>query len=78
MYTFLRSTYMVSFLRWGLRLHGAFHVFELTSALLEGAYITAVIVFFAGSIELLSSFIIPHEHTHHKQTTSKISQIPDE
>ena len=56
----------VKLLRWGLRFHSVFHVLEFVSALLETAYVTAGLAFFAGAIEVLASFLLPHEHVHFK------------
>ena len=56
----------VKLLRWGLRFHSVFHVLEFVSALIETAYVTAGIAFFAGAIEVLASFLLPHEHVHFK------------
>ena len=78
MNTLLKSAYMISFLRWGLRLHGVFHVFELAASIYEGAYITAIIVFFAASIEVLSSFVIPNEHVHFKGVLPTVHEKCDD
>ncbi|SVA32166.1 uncharacterized protein METZ01_LOCUS85020, partial [marine metagenome] len=56
----------VKLLRWGLRFHSVFHVLEFVSALIETAYVTAGLAFFAGAIEVLASFLLPHEHVHFK------------
>jgi len=56
----------IKLLRWGLRFHSVFHVLEFVSALIETAYVTAGIAFFAGAIEVLASFLLPHEHVHFK------------
>ncbi len=56
----------VKLLRWGLRFHSVFHILEFVSALIETAYVTAGIAFFAGAIEVLASFLLPHEHVHFK------------
>ena len=56
----------IKLLRWGLRFHSVFHVLEFVSALLETAYVTAGLAFFAGAIEVLASFLLPHEHVHFK------------
>ena len=56
----------VKLLRWGLRFHSVFHVLEFVSALIETAYVTASLSFFAGAIEVLASFLLPHEHVHFK------------
>ena len=56
----------VKLLRWGLRFHSVFHVLEFVSALIETAYVTASLAFFAGAIEVLASFLLPHEHVHFK------------
>ena len=56
----------VKLLRWGLRFHSVFDVLEFVSALIETAYVTAGLAFFAGAIEVLASFLLPHEHVHFK------------
>ncbi|MAM97613.1 MAG: hypothetical protein CL701_03330 [Chloroflexi bacterium] len=56
----------IKLLRWGLRFHSVFHVLEFVSALIETAYVTAGLAFFAGAIEVLASFLLPHEHVHFK------------
>lgn len=56
----------VKLLRWGLRFHSVFHILEFVSALIETAYVTAGLAFFAGAIEVLASFLLPHEHVHFK------------
>lgn len=56
----------VKLLRWGLRFHSVFHILEFVSALIEHAYVTAGLAFFAGVIEVLASFLLPHEHVHFK------------
>ena len=56
----------VKLLRWGLRFHSVFHILEFGSALIETAYVTAGLAFFAGAIEVLASFLLPHEHVHFK------------
>ena len=56
----------VKLLRWGLRFHSVFHIIEFVSALIETAYVTAGLAFFAGAIEVLASFLLPHEHVHFK------------
>lgn len=56
----------ITLLRWGLRFHSIFHVIEFISAIIENAYVTAGIAFFAGTIEVLASFLLPHEHVHFK------------
>ena len=56
----------IKLLRWGLRFHSVFHVLEFVSALIENAYVTASLAFFAGAIEVLASFLLPHEHVHFK------------
>lgn len=56
----------VKLLRWGLRFHSIFHILEFVSALIETAYVTAGLAFFAGAIEVLASFLLPHEHVHFK------------
>ena len=56
----------IKLLRWGLRFHSVFHVLEFVSALIETAYVTAGLAFFAGAIEVLASFVLPHEHVHFK------------
>ncbi len=56
----------IKLLRWGLRFHSVFHVLEFVSALIETAYVTASLAFFAGAIEVLASFLLPHEHVHFK------------
>ena len=62
----------ISFLRWGLRIHSLLHILEFGSAIYEGAYITAVIAFFVGAIEILSSFLLPDEHIHFKGLTTEV------
>lgn len=66
MFNIFKSKTFITGLRWSLRFHGFIHIFELVSAIYEGALITAILVTFAGSIEVLASFIIPHEHLHFK------------
>ena len=56
----------IKLLRWGLRFHSVFHVLEFVSALIETAYVTAGLAFFAGAIEVLASFLLPHQHVHFK------------
>ena len=56
----------IKLLRWGLRFHSVFHILEFVSALIETAYVTAGLAFFAGAIEVLASFLLPHEHVHFK------------
>ena len=56
----------VKLLRGGLRFHSVFHILEFVSALIETAYVTAGLAFFAGAIEVLASFLLPHEHVHFK------------
>ena len=56
----------VKLLRWGLRFHSVFHILEFVSALIETAYVTDGLAFFAGAIEVLASFLLPHEHVHFK------------
>ena len=56
----------IKLLRWGLRFHSVFHVLEFVSALIETAYVPAGLAFFAGAIEVLASFLLPHEHVHFK------------
>ena len=56
----------IKLLRWGLRFHSVFRVLEFVSALIETAYVTAGLAFFAGAIEVLASFLLPNEHVHFK------------
>ena len=48
------------------------------SALGEGAYVTASIVFLFISIEILASFYIPKEHIHFKPIKSDIHDECDD
>jgi len=64
--------HFLEFLRWGLRLHGISHFIEVSSALSEGAYITATIATFFILLEILASFFIPKEHVHLKPLKSEI------
>ena len=70
--------HLLSFLRWGLRLHGISHFIEVVSAINEDAYITATIAFIFISIEILASFFIPNEHIHFKPLKSEIHSACDE
>jgi|TARA_B100000678_G_C17950095_1_gene398853 hypothetical protein len=57
---------LIKLLRWGLRFHSILHVLEFVSAIIEDAYVTAGLAFIAGGIEVLASFLLPHEHVHFK------------
>lgn len=59
----LRKNYK-KFIRLSLRLHSFFHLIEFVSAIYETAYFTAFIAFFAMTLELLASFLIPKELIH--------------
>ena len=63
---------LLEILRWGLRLHGISHFIEFLSAIGEGAYVTASIIFLFISIEILASFYIPKEHIHLRPIKSDI------
>ena len=65
---------LVSFIRWGLRLHSLFHIVEFFSALYESAYITAVIAFVATVIEILASIYLPKEHVHFKGVINEVHE----
>ena len=56
----------IGILRWGLRVHSLLHLLEFGSAIYESAYITACLAFITGSIEVLASILLPHEHVHFK------------
>jgi hypothetical protein len=55
---------LLTFIRWGLRLHSVFHIFEFVTAIYESAYITAVIAFMSALIQYLGSVYLPKEHIH--------------
>jgi len=67
----VRCNIFIEALRWGLRAHFILHIFELASALLEKAYVTAGIVIVFGLIQLLASFLLPGEHIHFHTHTKK-------
>jgi hypothetical protein len=58
---------LLRLLRWGLRLHSIFHVFEFIVAIYETAYLTALIAFMSALIQLLASIYLPKEHIHTNQ-----------
>lgn len=58
---------LVKIIRWGLRLHSVFHLFEFVTALFEGAYFTATIAFISALIQFLASIYLPKEHIHTNQ-----------
>jgi len=62
----------INILRWGLRIHGLLHLLEFCSALYESAYITACLAFITGSIEVLASILLPHEHVHFKGLKTEV------
>ena len=68
----INNKYFLNILRWGLRLHGAGHFIEVVAAISEDAYITASIALFFISVEILASFLIPHEHIHFKPFKSEV------
>ena len=68
----------IKLLRWGLRFHSVFHVLEFVSALIETAYVTASLAFFAGAIEVLASFLLPHEHVHFKGLNPTVHEECDD
>ena len=68
----------ISLLRWGLRIHSLLHILEFGSAIYEEAYITAVIAFFVGAIEILSSFLLPDEHIHFKGFKTEVHSDCDD
>ena len=65
---------IIKIIRWGLRLHSFFHLFEFFSALYEEAYITATLAKIFISIELLASFYLPKEHVHFKPIKSDVHE----
>lgn len=69
---------LVSFIKWGLRLHSLFHIVEFFSALYESAYITAVIAFVATVIEILASIYLPKEHVHFKGVINEVHENCEE
>ena len=69
--------YFLDTLRWGLRFHSAIHLIELISAIYEEAYMTAGIAFVGGSIEVLASFFIPHDHIHLRPIKSEVHKDCD-
>ena len=78
MFNIFKSKLFINGLRWSLRFHGFIHIFELVSAVYERAFITAVLVAFAGSIEIIASYVIPHEHLHFKGIMPTIHEECDE
>lgn len=58
---------LVKIIRWGLRLHSVFHLFEFVTALFESAYLTATIAFISALIQFLASVYLPKEHIHTNQ-----------
>ena len=64
----------IKILRWGLRLHSLFHIIEFFSAIMESAYLTALIAFTAALIEILASIYLPKEHIHFKPIKSDIHE----
>ena len=68
----------IGLLRWGLRVHSLLHVLEFGAAIYEEAYITAVIAFFVGAIEILSSFLLPDEHIHLKGFKTEVHSDCDD
>jgi len=69
---------LTNLVRLGLRIHSFFHLLEFVSALYEGAYITASIAFFAMSLELIASYLIPKEHIHIKPLISDVHESCDD
>ena len=69
---------LITFLRWGLRLHSLFHIIEFISAVIESAYITAIIAFIAALIEILASIYLPREHIHLKGVISDVHEKCDD
>ena len=74
----LIKKHLMSILRWGLRLHGVSHLIEVFSAIAEQAYITAGLAFLTGSIEILSSFLLPNEHIHFKGIKTEVHSECDD
>ena len=50
-------------IRWGLGLHGAFHILQFGINLYEGAYLSAFITLITALLMLGGAFI---DHEHHK------------
>ena len=69
---------IIKIIRWGLRLHSFFHLFEFFWALYEEAYITASIAFTAATIEILASIYLPKEHIHFKGLISDVHEDCDD
>jgi hypothetical protein len=69
---------LIKLLRWGLRLHSLFHIIEFISAMVESAYITAIIAFTAALIEILASIFLPREHIHLKGVISDVHEKCDD
>ena len=55
---------LLRLLRWGLRLHSIFHIFEFIAAIYETAYLTALLAFMSALIQFLASIYLPKEHIH--------------
>ena len=72
----LRKNYK-KFIRLSLRLHSFFHLIEFFSAIYETAYFTAFIAFFAMTLELMASFLIPKEHVHFKPFKTEVHEECD-
>ena len=68
----------ISLLRWGLRIHSILHILEFCSAIYEQAFITASLAFLVGSIEILSSFLLPNEHIHFKGIKTEVHSKCDD
>ena len=67
----------IKILRWGLRLHSLFHIIEFSSAIIESAYLTALIAFTAALIGILASIYLPREHIHFKGVISDVHEKCD-
>ena len=49
-------------IRWGLGLHGTFHLLEFGMNLYEGAFISALLTFVSGALMLGGAFINYEQH----------------